>query len=309
MNARSQTGVALLTVLLVLAIASITAVNLAEQQQLSLRRSEVLLHRQQAKQYLLGAERWALAILRRDRAANETDHADEDWARVPPALPVTGGYVSGQLSDLQARFNLNNMLGPENAIDEQQVELFKRLLEQLNLAPGIAAAVADWLDEDVQARFPDGAEDSDYLLSASPYLAANQRFADPSELRLIKGIDAATYQRLRPFICTLPGNVPVNINTASAELLAALDPAMDIDTAQQLVDERKQQEFTSSEGFIAAIRLPDLRLRPEDISVSSDYFQLNAEAEVGTARVQLRSILNRSAQQGIVISRSYGTDA
>jgi general secretion pathway protein K len=306
MNPQQQSGVALLTVLLVLALVSITAVNLAEQQQFSVRRSELLIHRQQAKHYLLGAERWSLAILRRDRDANDTDHEDENWAQTPPTLPVIGGYVSGQLSDLQARFNLNNLLDPENNIDERQLQLFSRLLEYLNVPAGIATAVADWLDEDSQLRFPDGAEDSDYLLAAIPSLAANQRFADLSELRLIKGVDNDIYRRLRPFVSALPGNVPININTASVQLLAALDPGLDEATAQGLVDNRKQQAFDTVEAFLLATRLPEPQIKPEDISVSSDYFLLSAEAQVGSAQARLHSVLNRAVQQGIVISRNYG---
>ncbi|MEZ5593960.1 MAG: type II secretion system minor pseudopilin GspK [Gammaproteobacteria bacterium] len=308
-QAIKQNGVALLTVLLVLALASVTAVQLAELQQFSVRRSELLLHRQQAKHYLLGAERWAQSILRRDRDNNDTDHEDEDWARTPPVLPVTGGYVSGRLNDLQGRFNLNNLLTADNTIDERQLQIFSRLLEQLELPTGIASAVADWLDEDSQLRFPDGAEDSDYLLANPPYMAANQRFADPSELRLVKGVSSEVYTILQPFVCALPRQVAINVNTAPAELLAALDPTLDSATAQRLVEDRKQQEFNSVEEFIIATRIPEPLFRPEEIAVGSDFFLLNATAEIGSAQAQLHSILQRSEQQDTVISRSFGANS
>ena len=304
-----QNGVALLTVLLVLALASVTAVQLAELQQFSVRRSELLLHRQQAKHYLLGAERLAQLILRNDRDNNHTDHKDEDWARTPPVLPVTGGYVSGQLDDLQGRFNLNNLLTAENTIDERQLQIFSRLLEQLELPTGIALAVADWLDEDRQLRFPDGAEDSDYLLANPPYMAANQRFADLSELRLVKGVSNEVYTILQPFVCALPQQVAINVNTAPAELLAALDPTLDSATAQRLVEDRKQQAFNSVEEFIIATRIPEPLFRPEEIAVGSDFFLLSATAEIGSAQAQLHSILQRSDHQDSVISRSFGASS
>ena len=305
----NQYGVALLTVLLVIALASLTAVQLASSQQFSVRRSELLLHRQQAKQYLLGAERWALAILIRDRNANDTDHADEDWATIPPALPVSGGVVSGQLSDLQARFNLNNLLTPEGSIDDRQLQVLSRLLAQLELPEGIAQAVADWLDDDQQIRFPDGAEDSDYLLATPSYLAANRELADPSELRLIKGVDAETYAKLVPFISTLPGHVPININTASPELLAALDPALDSTGAEHLIAERESQAFASVVDFLAATGLEEPQIRHEDIAVGSAYFLLRAQASVGSASAQLSSVLRRDSQGLGVIMRSFGVDS
>ena len=304
----TQAGIALLTVLLVMAIASITAVQLIELQQFSVRRSELLLHRQQAKHYILGAERWALAILSRDQKASDTDHDGEDWATIPPALPVEGGFIKGQLSDLQARFNLNNILDAEGTINERQLLIFRNLLESLELPTSVAAAVADWLDEDSQARFPDGAEDSDYLLATPPYLAANQRFSDLSVLRLVKGVESDVYAKLKPFVCALPQTAAININTASEELLMALDPALDRATAQRLIDDRKQQAFTSVEDFISASKILDTQIKASEISVGSNYFLLDAEAEIGTAQAQLHSVLRRSDQQLSVISRSFGTE-
>ena len=303
-----QYGVALLTVLLVIALASVTAVQLASSQQFSVRRSELLLHRQQAKQYLLGAERWALAILIRDREANDTDHTGENWAQTPPALPISGGFVIGQLSDLQGRFNLNNLLTPEGNIDEVQLQILSRLLAQLELPESIAQAVSDWLDDDQQMRFPDGAEDSDYLIATPPYLAANRALTDASELRLIKGIDAVIYQKLLPFICALPGHVPVNVNTAPPQLLAALDPLLDSASGERLVAERTNQTFGSVVDFLAATGLEEPHIRHEDIAVGSDYFQLRAQAQVGSASAQLSSILRRDPQNLGVIMRRFGTD-
>ena len=65
MNADRQQGVALITALLVVAIAAVAAVSMASRQQLDIRRTGGLLHGEQAWAYVNGAETWARAVLRR----------------------------------------------------------------------------------------------------------------------------------------------------------------------------------------------------------------------------------------------------
>ncbi len=109
---RRQNGVALITVLLIVFLASVAAISLASMQQLAIRRSGVLLHQQQARLYTLGIEQEALLILIRDRQNNKIDHPGEAWANLPLALPVEGGTLSGRVRDLQGCFNLNNLWQP-----------------------------------------------------------------------------------------------------------------------------------------------------------------------------------------------------
>lgn len=112
---RRQAGVALITVLLIVFLASVTATSLAALQQIATRRSTVLQHQQQARLYALGAEQRATLILARDRKQNETDHPGEEWASPLPAFPIEGGAIKGSLRDLQGCFNLNNLWQPAAA--------------------------------------------------------------------------------------------------------------------------------------------------------------------------------------------------
>ena len=108
-----QAGVALITVLLIVFLASVTATSLAALQQIAIRRSTVLQHQQQARLYTLGAEQWAMLALARDRKQNETDHPGEAWANPPSsALSIQGGVLAITMRDLQGCFNLNNLWQP-----------------------------------------------------------------------------------------------------------------------------------------------------------------------------------------------------
>lgn len=112
---RRPRGVALITVLLIVFIASIAATSLASLQQLAIRRSSVLLHQQQARLYTLGAEQWLMLLLHRDRQDNQTDHLGETWANPPAALPLDEGTLTLKVRDLQGCFNLNNLWRPDPA--------------------------------------------------------------------------------------------------------------------------------------------------------------------------------------------------
>ena len=46
------------------------------------------------------------------------------------------------------------------------------------------------------------------------------------ELYRIRGFDAKTVAKLKPFVTALPARTPVNVNTAPAEVLAAIVPEL-----------------------------------------------------------------------------------
>jgi general secretion pathway protein K len=301
-----QRGIALITVLLVVALASLTATSLASMTQFGLRRSSLLQQEQQARLYLHGAEQWAAQILNRDRGDGPVDHLDEDWARTLPPLPVEGGQVSGRLSDLQGRFNLNSLIIGET-VDEARLAVLERLLDQLGLNRGIALAIADWIDADREPRFPDGAEDSDYLTRNPAYLAANRPLTSVSELLLIRGVDGAVHARLAPLVSALPRPTPINVNTAPVEVLAALDSGLDQSAAMRLDQARREQPFASVDEFIASTGLVELDIPQGLLTTGSDFFLLEAEAGIGDASARLHSLLYR-ADSGATRSlmRSYG---
>jgi general secretion pathway protein K len=314
-----QAGVALITVLLIVFLASIAATSLASLQQLAIRRSILLQHQQQARLYTLGAEQWAAVILKRDRENGDTDYLDEDWAQIPPTLPVQGGQITGRIEDLQGRFNLNNLLkqdcnaindnaSEQETIDPEQFKILQRLLEILQLEPAIAQAIADWIDSDQQTRFPDGAENGYYLGLDTPYLAANRCLISLSELRLIKGIDQNVYAKLAPNVSTLPSTkIRVNVNTAPAPVLAALDDNLDLSKAETLIEDRGTADYRDVETFLKAAGLSDNPPLKQRIAVSSHYFLLRIEAQVGEGRARLYSVLQRTDKGGSrILMHSFG---
>lgn len=303
-------GVALITALLISALAGAVATNLAWDSALDARRTMVLLYRDQAVQVAVGSEGWVRSILRDDLAGSTNDHLDEIWATEIPALPIDSEAVQGQIwgsiEDLQGRFNINNLIGPNGEADEAAFEQFERLLVALGLDPRIAGATADWLDADQQETIPDGAEDPLYSGLAPAYRTPNRAISNVTELAAVDGMDQASFEILLPHVTALPGRTAVNVNTASIPVLQSLGPNITLGDAEGLVSARQEGGFVDYSDIFAPLVDPRL---VQWIAESTSYFQLKAVVQIDTVRVSLFTTMLRNPQTGDVIPilRSLGT--
>jgi general secretion pathway protein K len=305
-----QRGVALVTALLVVSLATVAAVAMATRLQVDMRRTGNLLNGEQAYAYAVAAESWAYVILRRDRKESEYDALGEDWATALPPIAVEGGFVNGRIEDLQGRFNINNLVedegeptDAESAVNAEELAYFKRLLEVLDLEPALAPALVDWIDADINTRFPDGAEDETYLLADPPYRAANRPLVSISELRLVKGFTPEVMAVLAPHVTALPvAETLININTATAAVLRALHKELDDSGVEQLIADRGEDGYADVDTFLEHSALAGLDLDIE-VDITSDWFNVLTATSVGRGQVQLESLFWREDDQLRVVSR------
>jgi general secretion pathway protein K len=297
-----QQGVALITALLVVAMAVVAATAMATRMQVDVRRAANLLHGEQAYAYALSAESWAFVILREDAGNSTHDALDEDWATALPPISVEGGLVSGRVTDLQGRFNVNNLVKPDGTPDAVQVDYFRNLLTVLGLDPLLAAALVDWIDEDINATFPGGAEDDLYLLQDPPYRAANRPLVSVSELLLVQGYTDEVVAALAPHVTALPAITTINVNTATAAVLQALDPKLTAEDVETLLAEREQKPFTDHATFLAHPSLAGVSL-DLPTGISSSWFQVLTDVQVGSGQARVESLLERGSAALRVHSR------
>lgn len=232
-----QSGVALITALLVVSLVTVAAVSMASRQQLDIRRTANILQSDQAYVFALGGEVFAKEVLVGDDNPN-VDHMDEDWGIYMVFPEFQGGMLEISGEDLQGRFNINNLrrdLGEETDWD---AKLFENLIEVLKAeadAPDelkeaythdLVKALRDWLDDDSDMR-TGGAEDSAYLERERPYRAANRPMVSASELLLVQGFTPTIYKALEPLVTALPTHTEINVNTAKDRVLQAMmkDPS------------------------------------------------------------------------------------
>jgi len=298
-------GVALITAMLITALASMVAANLAWDNALDVRRTMVLLNHEQAVQVALGAESWVIGILHQDLEDSETDHLGEIWAIQLPGLPIDGGEVTGTIEDLQGRFNVNNLIDDNGEVVPESLERFRRLLIALELDPRFAGIAADWIDSNIEAAFPDGAEDPIYTGIIPPYRSANQSLTSASEFAALDGMTRESFNILRPHITALPGRTSININTATGPVLQSLDDNLSAADVERLLAERESAGFADIQSTFSSLVTPDVL---NTLDESTNYFQLKVVVRIDTVRVTLYSVLQRGPQGGVApILRSLGT--
>jgi general secretion pathway protein K len=330
-----QRGAALIIALVVVLLVVMLATRVSSDYLVLFRTVENQGEQQQARAYLRGAELVAEEALLRDmQAGSDIDSALELWARRMD-VPVPEGVMSACLADLQARLNLNDLLGMEGGYSPAQ-KRFVRLLQVTDMnidsvaAVALANAVFDWVDPDDDTRYPGGAESLDYGRSLQPYRPANQAFASVTELRLVKGFSSELVAALTPYV-TVWGNGNLNLNTMDAQLSARVDPAADpaapvmlrtLNTADTLLP-------LSADGalLVAAARsngggvLQSLDLfnsapfnaqewELAGVALKSSWFELTAVMRTARRSWTLTSVLHRAvAATGIpevtVVSRRY----
>jgi general secretion pathway protein K len=336
-KAKKQRGVALLAaMILVLAVTMILS-NIFYRHQIEVSQAMASLHSDQALLIALSGEGWAMELLAEDPTGgqpNQSDHYGEIWAQALPLLPVEGGTLTGCISDLQSKINVNNFRfygsqgqGSKRSLqaDLNQLEnmnIVKTWLNLLNLfeiptSPARAATIIDWVDGDSAVTSSWGAEQPDYESFEPPRMVLNDEISDASELADIAGYNVQEVQMLLPWISALPVtgpqtsgpmvSTPININTASSEVLLALGgsfgqqfvdavvegrPFSDIDTFEDHVENYLGLVVLDSKG--KTIEKAKQIWHQDLVSVATAHFKLYLKAEIGEAEIEVTSIMKRS---------------
>lgn len=247
MTADSQRGVALLTVLLLVVSITVVAGAMLASQKIAIRRSGLLFDQNQLLQDINAGQQLAVTMLRADNQLNDTDSAQDIWAQPLPPYPLGLHTITAELRDEASRFNINNLYH-DGATDTAALAIFQRLLTQLNLEPDIAIAVLDWQDADSEV-YKDGGDESVVYAQQSGNTAdktlPNQPLVSIDQLQEVRGVSAEVLATLRPYITAVPYYLPINVNTASPVLLAALMDGATAEQMQVLTDLRVKQVVES----------------------------------------------------------------
>jgi general secretion pathway protein K len=306
-----QRGIALITAVLMVALATMLAVGVVYRGVLDQRRTATMFAMDQAWEIALGAEAWAADFLQRDLQQSQGDNLSETWAQPLPPLPVEGGSVAGRLVDLQGRFNLNNLVFADGTPNPDAIAQFSRILVALDLEPNWASIMADWIDLDTQPGFPDGAEDNVYLGQAPPYLAANMPITRASEIMALPGFGPERWAKLKPYVAALPVGTTLNVCTAPGIVLDSLSEGV-IEfgrSPEELAKRRSDGCFPSLNDLRGALGDTDYDKLKDGLSESSSYFGATVWVTIGTTDLTLYSLLVRG-QGGLVRPqlRSFGTE-
>jgi len=305
-----ERGVALITAIVLVAIATVLAVHVGTRAALDLRRTAGLVALDQGWHVALGAEAWAAEVLSDDFEGDpNVDHLAESWAQPLPPLPVDGGEVRGALEDMQGRFNLNSLV-IDGVVIDSEVNRFERLLVLVGADSRWARIMADWIDADTVPGIPDGAEDGTYLSQNPPYRAANGPVTTTTEMMALPGMTRDEFERIRPYVAALPAGTPINICTAKAQVLAALvEGGTDFGEAELLAANRKDGCFPTLSDLQATLDAAAYQALTESVSETTNWFRAVTAVRIGTSELTLYSLMRRDqAGASRTVLRSTGAE-
>ena len=308
----SQHGIALLTILVMVALATILAATIAKRQTNTAENTGYLMRQDQSLLYAKSAEAFFSELLIQDSDnGGNIDHLQENWAKPMPAFPVEDGFISGRLLDESGKFNLNNLLKADGSVDDSARRWFEKLLQRVGLPAELSQAVIDWQDANDETTGAMGAESNYYQGLDPSYLASNTRFHQVEELKLVRGFEGKNYDLIAPYVTALPEATKINMNTAAPLLLASIDPKLDVKTLEQEL-KAKQAElayFNSVEDLwklnaFSGIEPQNKTDAAAWLDSKSNYFTAQIEVVLSERKRQFSSAMMRKDKQVTVYSRS-----
>ncbi|MCR4530664.1 type II secretion system minor pseudopilin GspK [Acinetobacter venetianus] len=309
---QSQHGVALLTILVMVALATILAATIAKRQSNTAENTGYLMRQDQSLLYAKSAEAFFSELLIQDSDnGSSIDHLQENWAKPMPPFPVEDGAVSGRLLDESGKFNLNNLVKSDGKVDEAANRWFEKLLQRVGLPAELSQAVIDWQDSDDETTGAMGAESNYYQGLNPPYLASNTMFHSVDELKLVKGFEGKNYDLIKPYVTALPEQTKVNMNTASALLLASIDPRVDVNALDQELKAKLSNltYFNNVDDLWKLNAFSGVEDQAKNdvaglLDSKSNYFTAQIEVVLSERKRQFTSSMVRKDRQVTVYSRS-----
>jgi general secretion pathway protein K len=288
MRVREQHGAAVVMAMLVVAVTATLVTGVFWRQNVILRQAENELSYAQAKWLIRGAIDWAGVILREDARTSSVDHLGEPWAttladtHLNPDDGRDPVYLSGEIRDEQAKFNLRNLAGPQG-VNTRELAVLRRLLSLVD----VSERFADLIAKRVLTTVPGEGGRKQTALG----------IASVDDLLGLEGISAAAIEQLRPFVTVLPQPTPVNANTAPAEVLAARFENLTLADARRLVASRDRAIFKDRTDVLGRIGELKLQASEAEISVATRFFYVVGTVSYRRARLHAEALLRREASR------------
>lgn len=240
-------------------------------------------------------------------------------------------YLSGSIEDAQAKFNLRNLVSTPTpgllTINVDEIQSFQRLLTLLGLNGSLAKTVALQLraglaqsatrfqtqstngtanntQQSVLQGLAQGGGTGGGNFTDDPGLSDADSNAPVAPLQMINveslldvpGFSPEIVDKLRPFVTVLPTTTSVNMNTATAEVVAATVPGMSLSQAQAFVA-RRETVFFHDVGNVqlaltgAGVKTDGIDMNQMD--VTTKYFLIHGRVEHERAEVERTTLLYR----------------
>jgi general secretion pathway protein K len=305
-TSRRQRGAALLTAMLIVTVVATLASGMVWQQWRALQVEAAERAQTQSQWVLQGALDWTRMILREDAREGGADHLGEPWAAplaearlstflaadTSMAQDAPDAFLSGRIEDAQSRYNLRNLI-QQGKVSRSELQTLEHLCGFLGLNGDVAPRLAEALRRATPGSATEAAPDA----SGNTGTGAATLPLMPTSVEDLGwlGLDAATVRRLKPYVVLLPRETPVNLNTASKEVIAAVLPGIDLASAERLVQSRLREHLKTpadAKAVLGERALTDARR----VGVNSNYFIVYGALRLDQVTVAQRSLLERNGR-------------
>ncbi|MFP3247271.1 MAG: type II secretion system minor pseudopilin GspK [Paraburkholderia sp.] len=297
-----ERGIAIVTVLLVVALAAALAASVVWRQLVAVRDVENLRLNVETMWVERAAVEWARATIRAQSATSNVTYDGQPWSapvkdvQLVDVLPrdtiavngdLANAWISGDVEDAQSRFNLLNLVSRPAPSQPWQIngdglQAYRRLLGEFSLDPGLAQLTASY----ILRSLGDGTGGGDWPM----------QLVSAQDLARIPGYDAQVAQTLAPFITILPNLTTVNANTAAESTLVAAIPTLSGTQAHMLTERRSTGYFISSAdiaevlfGATTNAQLPTGAI----VDVNSGYFIVHCRINSGKLNTRIDTLIAR----------------
>jgi general secretion pathway protein K len=300
----ARPGSALISALFLMTLVAIAATAMIIQTGLSIYRTNITVNSDKLYLATQAVNFWAMETLKQPSIDFKSIGSDGKIFNFPMKLAhiYPDIALSGELYDLQALFNINNL--QNGKFYPLFIQLMQEHLphENHNTYRSLLGDITYWMSP----YQPDRGQDENlvfYLHQNPPYLPGHQPFQSVTELRLLRHMNEATYQALLPYLTALPDITKININTAPKEILKALGNKLTDTDAMEIINARREQGMKNFEKIYEL--LERTQISNEQITLESNYFLCVASAEINNLSLKTRTILktvsNRKGQLSVSI--------
>lgn len=297
---RQQTGAAILSAMLMVTLVATLAATAIWQQYRSIEVETAERERVQLGWLSTAALDWARLILWDDVRAGSADHLGEPWSVLFDSVQLTGflsleqsdakdksASLSGQIIDLQSRLNVANLIEGK-MLSETDLQTFSRLFDLLGLPSSELTIMTNQLLKAITAE-----SNADLMPQRAEQL-------------LWLGLSPPTLSALRPYITLLPQRTPVNLNTASAEVIYASTLALSLSDARKLVELRGASHFRSLADATGKVGDSSALFSEGRHGVASNFFEVRTRVNLNETSLEESATVQRDRAGARVLWRDRG---
>jgi type II secretory pathway component PulK len=332
-------GVALITVLIIVFLITAIISNITVTNYRVIKRLTNQKIMEQCYSILYAAVDFGRAGLATSAATSSIDTSSDIWAQpIPKTNIVDNIYMSGYIVDEQSKFNINDLVN-NGQVNLAVLNQFSVLLTELNIPSAVAQAVAYYM----AAPANEGSIMNDYTAGNPAYRPAGKPLVDLSELMLVKGMQPEWVYKLNQYVTAIPvpinsilsiesasesastpsnnnstfassGSITVNVNTASAEVIAAKS-GIPLPVAQRLVTIRTNTPFKTNQDITNFLTTNGIilsgggfsggtQVNVSTLSTNSNYFTIHAIVDKDDYEFKWEALVyraNRSGQWPVVL--------